>query len=212
MGSALAPSGPDNKRGCCESRGAGRKRGTGAVLTHWLPWLLWPVVRHLCGLCFPQWGRGWTLLRPLLKDGEECGGRLTGAGTARHPTTGALCGRRAVSGWCGPSGLRSPPACYGTAGEFPPTLASFTPAGTRPGYGGEGDHEDTEQGSHIQLSIQAPATWAHTILPFCSERVPRDPGSRQGSEGGGLEALIPGQLSLPGSSLQPTGPALGPLP
>lgn len=121
--------------------GPGGRGALGAVLTHWLPWLLWPVVRHLCGLCFPQWGRGWTLLRPLLKDGEECGGRLTGAGTARHPTTGALCGRRAVSGWCGPSGLRSPPACYGTAGEFPPTLASFTPAGARPGYGGEGDHE-----------------------------------------------------------------------
>lgn len=83
--------------------------------------------------------------------------------------------------------------------------------GAQPGCEGW-DHEDTEQGSHVQLSIQAPATWAHTILPFCSERVPRDPGNRQGSEERGLEALILGQLSLPGSSLQPTGPALGPLP
>lgn len=57
----------------------------------WLLWLLWPVVRHLCGLCIPQWGRGWTLLRPLLKDGGERGVSADrGAGTARTQTTGAL--------------------------------------------------------------------------------------------------------------------------
>lgn len=146
------------------------RRTPGAVLAHVLPW---PVVRHLCGLCFPLWGsgRGWTLLRPLLKDGKESGGRLTEVGGTVHHTDHRCPRWQEGCLWAlrGPSGLRSPPACYRTRVSSRPPWPHLLLRGALPECRGRG-HEDTEQDICIQLSIQAPATWAHTILPFSSER------------------------------------------
>lgn len=116
----------------------------------------------LCGLCFPPWGRGWTPLRPLLRDGLEHRGLADrGTGTASHPDTGTLPGLISSHG----------ALCQRVGGR---------------------DHAETEQDSHAQCSIQAPAARAHTALPFC--RVSGSPevlAADRGLRWGGLEALSP---------------------
>lgn len=104
---------------------------------------------------------------------------------------------------------KRPPAGYRTVGEVLRSLASFTSMGRSARLWAGRDHEDTEQGSHAQLSIQAPEAWAHTASAFCRVSVsPEILAADKGLRWGGLKAPSPG----PGSSQQPTGPALGPLP
>lgn len=198
--------GPWPRGGPTTGEDAVRATGTG-----WeRPWALCRPTWLACVSCGQRRVPWWALL-PSWGRGRAGAGLSSGfslkmaraAGVGRQvrgqhaiQTTGARAAGartpRAVFGPTSPLWPEKAPAGYRAVGESLPTLASLTPVDTRPGCGRR-DREDTKQGGHVQLSIQAPATWAQAALPFCRVTgAPRDPGGRRGSEGGGLKALGPG--------------------